>query len=596
MEAEALTLDGPAFSRILRAGALAVAREQELLDRINVFPVRDADTGANLAATFKAAAARLGSNIPTDIGAAARVAADGALDGSRGNSGAIIAQFLHGLAHGVESRHEVNAVQFAAAARMGMQSAYDALASPREGTILTVLRVWSEELLRRAAEEDLARMFMRGLDAARRALAETPRQLEILARHHVVDAGGQGWVYFLEGVHQALRGDEAAWEPVEAPPRGLPRITAEHDVDDTYRFCTEALLVARGDATFSPAAIRAAVEGFGDSLVVAGGDRRVRIHLHTNEPQGLLEAVAELGAIERSKVDDMVMQQLQGRTSAIAVVTDSTIDLPDSLAFGLGAVAIPLTLALGDQEFMDGVDITLDEYVRRIASGSAIPRSSQPAVADFAETYRHLLEFREGVVSVHIAGAMSGTVEAARTAARQVDSRRIRVVDTCAVSVGAGLVVEAAGEAIAAGLGLDEVVEAAEQAKRDTKLVGTVASLDFAIRGGRVNPALARTIDRLGLTPVIVFDEDGKARKGGVTRGFNRALEALVRRTVSFAGPGGGRAMVAHSGDRAAAERVAGRLRAELGGDVPIVVASAVLTTHVGLGAVAAAVRRSHPA
>ena len=102
------TLNGPAFSRVLRAGALAVVREQESLNRINVFPVRDADTGANLAATLKAAASRLGSASPDGVGAAARVAADGALDGARGNSGAIFAQFLHGMAGGMERRSHVD--------------------------------------------------------------------------------------------------------------------------------------------------------------------------------------------------------------------------------------------------------------------------------------------------------------------------------------------------------------------------------------------------------------------------------------------------------------------------------------------------------
>ncbi len=594
--AEALTLNGLGFSQILRAGALAVVREQEVLDRINVFPVRDADTGANLAATLKSAAARLGSRRFADIGRAARAAAEGALDGARGNSGAIVAQFLHGLARGVESRDEVGAAQFAAAAQLGMESAYAALARPREGTILSVLRAWSDELVRRAVDEDLGHMLRGGLEAARRALSETPRQLDVLARHGVVDAGGQGWVFFLEGAHEALRGDEVLWQPVEAPPRGLPVVAAGHDLDDAYRFCTEALVVARGERRLSPAEVREAVERFGESLVVAGGDRRMRIHLHTNEPQRFLAAVAELGAIERSKVDDMVLQQLQGRTSAIAIVTDSTIDLPESLAFRLGVVAVPLTLTLGDQEYLDGVDITLDEYVRRIAAGTAVPRSSQPAVADFVQTYRRLLDYREGIVSVHVAGATSGTVEAARAAAREVDPRRVRVVDACAVSVAAGLVVEAVGEAIAAGADLDEVVAAGERARRDTRLYGTVASLDFAVRGGRVSPVLATTLRRLRLAPIIVFDETGKPGKGGAALGFDRALKTIVRRTVRFAGDGGGRAMVAHSGDRAAAEFVAGRLHEKLGGDVPIVVASAVLTTHVGIGAVAAAVRLSRPA
>jgi dihydroxyacetone kinase-like predicted kinase len=141
-------LDGAVFSRIVRAGALAVMREQEALNRINVFPVRDADTGANLAATLKSAAARLGSVSAREVGRAARAAADGALDGARGNSGAIFAQFLHGLARGLDSHDEANGAQFAAAATSGAESAYLALQEPREGTILSVLRLGQTGSLR----------------------------------------------------------------------------------------------------------------------------------------------------------------------------------------------------------------------------------------------------------------------------------------------------------------------------------------------------------------------------------------------------------------------------------------------------------------
>ena len=318
-------LSGATFSRVVRAGALAVVREQESLNRINVFPVRDADTGANLAATLKAAASRLGSAAPDSVGDAARVAADGALDGARGNSGAIFAQFLHGLASSMERLRNADGLQFAAAAVSGTESAYSALQDPREGTILSVLRAWSHELSRRAQEEDLPELMHSGLVAAREALAATPRQLEVLARSHVVDAGGQGFVYFLEGLIDSFSGHEPAWVPMEAAPHGLPPFSGEHDeIDDRFRFCTEALLTQRGGVPLSREDVMTRVVEIGESLVVAGGESRLRVHIHTNEPKRFLAAVAELGHIERTKIDDMVLQQLACRTSALGLVTDST--------------------------------------------------------------------------------------------------------------------------------------------------------------------------------------------------------------------------------------------------------------------------------
>jgi len=589
-------IDGQVFIRAIRAGALAVVREQEELNRINVFPVRDADTGANLAATLKAAAARLGSvATPLGVGEAARAAADGALDGARGNSGAIFAQFLHGLAGGIGRRDDMSPDEFADAARSGADSAYSALAEPREGTILSVLRVWAHELGRRGRpDEDFIEMMHAGLAAAREALADTPRQLEVLARSHVVDAGGQGFVYFLEGIVDALLGREHTWVPVAAPAHGVPPFSETHEeIDERFRYCTEALLLARDETPLARDAVHAAVAALGESLVVAGGDDRLRVHIHTNEPQRFLTALAELGAVEQSKIDDMVLQQLAGREASLAIVTDSTTDLPDEDVFRLGVVAVPLTLSIGDEEYLDGVDITLDAYVRRLEATTAVPRSSQPAVGDFVETYRRLLEYREGVVSIHIAGAMSGTVQSATAAAREVDPKRVRVVDSCTVSVGAGLVVQAVGDAIAAGADLDEAVAVAERAKREVKVFGSVSSLDFAVRGGRVSPRLAKTIKRFGLAPIIVFDETGKAGKGGVALGYDRAMQAAVRRALRWAGGHGAKAMVVHSGDEAGAALCADRLERGLGLDrVPIVRAGAVLTTHVGLDSVSVAVRR----
>jgi hypothetical protein len=589
------SLDGKVFSRVLRAGALAVVREQESLNRINVFPVRDADTGANLAATLKAAAARLGSVAPAGVGAAARAAADGALDGARGNSGAIFAQFLHGLAAAMERRASVDVRQFAVAARRGAESAYTALADPREGTILTVLRVWAHELGRRDAAEDFIESMHHALRAARAALADTPRQLEVLARSHVVDAGGQGFVYFLEGIVEALRGGrEVAWAPSETGPRGLPPFADRHEeIDERFRYCSEALVVAGAGKEISREALTAAVAGLGESLVVAGGGGRLRVHLHTNEPRLFLSTVAQFGTIAQSKVDDMVLQQLAGREAAIAIVTDSTTDLPEAEAFRLGVVSVPLTLSIGDDEYLDGVDITLDGFVHQLQITSAAPRSSQPAAADFAAMYERLLEYREGVVSVHIAGADSGTVQSARTAALRVDPERIRVVDSCSVSVGTGLLVRAVGEAIASGASLDEVEALAERVKTEITILGTVRSLDFAVRGGRIDARAAWLVKALHLTPIIAFDETGRAKKAGVALGFERSLTTLTRRAARFGGGRGAQAMVVHSGDAAAADFVAARLRDEFGADVPVVRAGAVLTTHVGLGTVAVAVRRA---
>jgi DegV family protein with EDD domain len=174
-----------------------------------------------------------------------------------------------------------------------------------------------------------------------------------------------------------------------------------------------------------------------------------------------------------------------------------------------------------------------------------------------------------------------------------VDEDRVKVVDSHHVSVGMGLVVEAAGEAIRAGEGLDQVVQIAEAAGADTRVFGATPSLDFAVKGGRVSARSARLADSLRLKPIILFDGDGSVHIDGVHVGFERALRGLARRCARFAAGGRVRLAVSHANAPEAAEHVLGELRRHfVDTDIPLLEAGSVLATHTGLGAVAVAVRR----
>ena len=478
------TLDGTRFSDVVRAGALAVVRERALLDRINVFPVPDADTGANLAATLRAAA-RPGAESPGDIGAAARLTADAALDGARGNSGAIFAQFLHGLAESFHDRLQVSTREFATAAGQGSEAAYLALREPREGTILSVVRAWAHALAEHAEQhDDFIEVLGRALAAARRALAETPNSSRCSPGATSSTPAGRASC----SSSRACSSRCAATGRWCGRSRNSPKTrrrpsrpcmpTSTRPIGSARRRCSPETGLDRE-------AVMTAVSPLGGSLVVAGGGSRLRVHLHTNKPRTFLDIVAGLGTIERTKVDDMILQQLDGATSSIALVTDSTCDLPEDVALRLGVVTVPLVVTIDGAAHRDGVDMTALEFYRRMRAASELPKSSQPAVADFVATYERLLEHHEGIVSLHIAGALSGTAQAATLAAKAVDPRRIRVIDSCKVSVGSGLLAEAAAEAIRAGAGLDEVERLARAARAQIKVFGTTSTLEYAVRGGR---------------------------------------------------------------------------------------------------------------
>jgi len=586
-------LTGPRLARALRAGALAVVREQETLNRINVFPVPDADTGANLASTLRAAAAALTAPNELTVGQTVRTAADAALDGARGNSGAIFAQFLHGMAESIGTRVSVTTREFVAAVRRGTDAAQQALAQPVEGTIISVLRAWSAALEEQTARIlDFRELLGKALDRAHEALANTPKQLAVLARHGVVDAGAQGFVYFLEGISTFFRDRRAAsWRRAglsEAQP--TPFAAAHAEFDSTYRFCSEGLLSGE---RLDRKAIAKAVLPLGGSLVVAGGGSRLRIHLHTNEPQRLFALLAEFGKLERTKIDDMILQQLAAREATIALVSDSSCDLPEATAHAIGLVKVPLTLSFGDETFTDGVDITPPQFYQRLAAATVPPKTSQPAVGDFRATFQRLLETHEGIISLHLSAGLSGTYQAALAAAQQVDPRCIRVVDTRLISVTLGLVAAAVGEAIASGATLDEATALAGRVSREIKLLAAIPSLETAVRGGRVSKAQARVAGLLRIHPVLSIGEDGKSKREGIHFGFVASLRGLVKRAVRFADGKPVRLMIAHASAIGAAEYVAERLTAHFGvTEIPIVNLTSVLAAHTGPGAVGLAVRR----
>ena len=237
-------LDGHGYAAALQAGALAVVREADNLDRINVFPVPDADTGTNLTATLRAASARLGLEPPGDLSLAARLAADAALDGARGNSGAIFAQFLHGLAESLRGCGQADTRRFADGAEAGSLAAWQALQDPREGTILSVMRAWSRLALRAARRPVTSTATCWRQRSKRRGRRWPTRRgswRPWLAATSSTPAG-QGFVCWLEGISGWLRTGVVPAEPEERTAPLVAFAAAHAAFNPSYRFCTEALL------------------------------------------------------------------------------------------------------------------------------------------------------------------------------------------------------------------------------------------------------------------------------------------------------------------------------------------------------------------
>jgi len=588
-------LDGVRLRRSATAAARWVSQRQENLNGINVFPVPDGDTGTNLAATLVSAVEHSRRVRGRDVGSVSRALAEGALFGACGNSGAILAQYFEGFASALEECDRATGPVLATAVVHGSESARTALARPCEGTILSVMRVWAERFSEQVSSDgaDLLEGFRDSLDAAREALARTPEQLRELARAGVVDAGAQGFVYFLEGILHFAEG-RLAGSVIEEGDHADP---LEHAYVEnapgeiTRAFCTECLIEGEG---LEIVLLRKAFEPLGDSLVVAGSPRRIRIHVHTNEPDRVFEVAARHGRVSRTKADDMRVQHA-GRfdRGRVAVVTDTAADLPDRDRQRLRVHVVPLRVFVGGSAYLDKQTLEPDEVYERLRRGETSVGTSQPPPGDYVALYRYLFEHYGHVVVVSLSGALSGTIAAARTAASAVDAGRVSVLDGGTASIAQGLIVRAAAERARAGGSVEEVVAAAEDARGRVRLLLGAPTLEYFLRGGRIRGWKARLGEWLGVVPILgVPTEKGTPKIVGIARRgrVHRTLLGRAVRDLSREDRPPARVWIAHAGADEVADAFRERISETVsGGEVEVLEVGPVLGAHAGPGAIAIA-------
>ncbi|MDD3243496.1 MAG: DAK2 domain-containing protein [Eubacteriales bacterium] len=319
----ATTITGQMLKRMLTTGAQYLESRKQEINQLNVFPVPDGDTGTNMSLTALSSVKELGSVEGEDITAAAHAIAKGALRGARGNSGVILSQLFRGFDKGLKGAAEADAAALAAAFSTGVEMAYKAVMKPREGTILTVARAFAAGAAAAAGSGDIQEMFREALHAGQVALDHTPEQLEVLKKAGVVDAGGKGLLVIYEGCLAVLEGRTLAMEPVEAPkpeePQPEPDM-AELDASQeiAFGYCTEFFIVDLKEGVDEARAmqLRDELSSFGDSAVVVFDEDIIKVHVHSETPDRVLNLALRLGALDNLKIENMRRQHEEMLTLA----------------------------------------------------------------------------------------------------------------------------------------------------------------------------------------------------------------------------------------------------------------------------------------
>ncbi len=526
-----LEIDGRSLYYAFIAGGNKILENQAKLNSINVFPVKDNDTGTNLASTIRA----IFDNIEPNKSYKTTVnnIAEAALIGARGNSGVIFAQFLFGMSKETLDKSNITVPEFASSIKKSVPYIYEAIANPLEGTMLTVIREWSEYIFsKQDVIRDFKRIIANSLEVLQQSLIETKSKLRILQQNNVVDAGAKGFVLFIEGILEFIKKHNIR-SFVKQSNENIALVHTEDVLDENinYRFCTEAII---RDLTISKPHLQKLLNDNGDSVVVAGSDSLCRIHVHTNTPAELFHSLKDAGTITFQKVDDMVRQyeSVMRRKWNIALVTDSTCDLSQELIDYYQINVVPLNINFGSNHYLDKVTIQPGQFYDLLESSVSFPKTSQINERTFTNLYSQLASHYDAIIAVHLTQHFSGTCLNSVKAAERIKkefNKPVYVIDSKNLSGGLGLLVLRVAQSIESGMLPQAIVKSTEEWIKNTKIFVSVKDLKYMIKGGRVSKKKGFIASILGINPIVSMDIEGKAMLFGQTIGQTANIKKVMK-------------------------------------------------------------------
>lgn len=312
-------IDSEIFRDMIKMGVHRLNKNVDFINSLNVFPVPDGDTGTNMNLTFQSGAKFVNESSSNSVGELAVTFSKGLLMGARGNSGVISSQIFRGFQKEIATKESINASDFVAALKQGVDSAYKAVMKPVEGTILTVAKYAAQSGIKAVAEnDDLENVMSAVVEGAKIGLKKTPDLLPVLKEVGVVDSGGQGLVFLYEGFLNGIKGevkddiytpsDEQMNEMVNAAHhQSIQSQLATNDIE--YGYCTEMMIdLDSKKAAFNLAEFRNYLNKLGNSLLAVSDDEVAKVHIHTEHPEKIFNYGEKFGQLEKVKIDNMRLQ------------------------------------------------------------------------------------------------------------------------------------------------------------------------------------------------------------------------------------------------------------------------------------------------
>ena len=487
------TLNGNTFAQMIISGANNLYNNKKTVDELNVFPVPDGDTGTNMSLTTAAMAAELMKKSDMTLTKAADTMSFAALRGARGNSGVILSQFFRGISKSLKGKKECNGAELALALKDGSDAAYKAVMKPTEGTILTVAReVAIGAQLAANTEDDIVTVMEKAVERGNKALKKTTQMLPALRQANVVDAGGQGWMFVLEGALSYLKNgvviEKAGADEQTAAPVAKSQETIKTE-DIKFKYCTE-FIVEKKSKGLSVDGFRNAIAPKGDCMLVIDDEEIVKVHIHTNHPGFVLEEAIKLGEMINLKIDNMKHQHK-------SIIEEAKNDAPVKVQSAKKAEPKPKQkkapkakepVEIKDFGFVavcmgKGITTILKDLgVDKIIEGG---QTMNPSTEDIIKAVK-----RVKAKTIYVFPNNKNIIMAAQQAAELVEDKKVVVIETKSIP-----------QCISAMMSFNAKRSADTNTKNMTKAIGKVSSaqLTYAVRDTEIDGMTIKKDDILGM-------------------------------------------------------------------------------------------------
>lgn len=500
-------INGQELYAYIVSGAKNVIVNEQNLNRINVFPVPDGDTGTNLALTMNSIISQAqrfdhAHQVMAEI-------AQLSIDNAYGNSGMIFAQYFNGLADSIQAKSSLSPIELVESFKQAALQAVNSVAHPKEGTILTVMREWTKAL-EGAWEVDYDQIFEKSLHALQDAVSNTKNQLKVLRDNNVVDAGAQAFYFFVEGIVRFLK--SGTLEDLEFTAARLDLITEmtpSLDIGD-HRYCAQYLIQTK----YAQDDLIKSLDHYGDSLVVNQNGEHISIHVHTNEPHVIMRELVRDHRVISHKVDDMWMQAhlIHAKQAKMVIITDSIADLPQQFKDDHHCVVLPLNIIIDSNVYMDKLTMRSSDFYKHMDDYRLNPSSSQASPIAIERILNQVLPHYDEIIGIFVSQKMSGTYQNILKVVNKMNlkDKKIAMIDSKTNSITEGLLVYEALKLRAAGESFEDIVSKVEAMIPRLSIFVSVKDLKYMLKGGRVSKIQGFVLSKLKLQPVISIDQEGK--------------------------------------------------------------------------------------